>query len=511
MEKSRSRPGIELWNIQILYHYIKNNQKEEALKIIEDNKLEENLIYLDYWQGLRLLYKTRAYFYFTFKEMDRAEDYYQKVMTLSKEKGFINQLPDITGNLASFYEEKGEFDKALQYLEKKKILEENLGLKGGIINTYEALSRNYDHKAQTLKNKFSHQLPISPDIVSIPSIYPVMIEFGRELLPLINTNKDRAFYKRITSIRQHIAGELGVIVPEIKLEENLHLAPNEYVIKIKGVNIAKEKANLEKYLIVGAREDLEEFEEELCIEPASEMPAIWTDEKSLKKAEEKSCIILDAISAIVCNLTEILRSHIGSFLDRETLYLMLNEFAGRHPIIINEIYPEPFNLARIQKILKNLLKERVGIVDLKTILETLAEYGETTLNPVELTEYVRMALHRQICSYYSGEDNTINFIALDTNIEKIIGEAIHGSHHGSFLILPPHMGQKILFAIGKEVEEVKKKGVQPVILCSPGIRPYLRRLTERPFPKVPVIAHNELPYNCRVNIIATAAAAKDQS
>jgi len=436
--------------------------------------------------------------------MEKAEDYYQRVLKLTEEQGFVNQIPDALGNLAYFYEESGEIDRALEYLEKKKTLEEELGLKAGIISTYEALSRVYESKAQSIKKDFSHNLPVRSDVISIPPVHPISIEFGRELLPLININRDRTFYERITSIRQHIAEEMGVIVPEIRLMENLHLSPNEYVIKINGVSIIKEKANMGKYLAVGSQEEIKDLPGEQCIEPASELPSVWISEKDLEKAGEKNCIVLDTISAIACNLTEVIRSNTGSFLDRENLYLLLNSFAQKHPVLVNEIYPHTFNLSHIQKVLKNLLKERISIKNIKTILETMADCANVTGDPGELTEYVRMALHRQICAAYATEDNTINFISLDNIIEKTIAEAIQRTSFGFFLIISPDRGQKILSAIGEKTQEVRSRGIEPVILCSPQIRPYLKRLTERSFPKLPVIAHNELPYNYRVNIVATA-------
>jgi len=339
------------------------------------------------------------------------------------------------------------------------------------------------------------------NVVQLMAVDPISLEVGRGLLALVDPNQGAKLLDRVTSIRRHIALEMGIVVPGVRFRDNLQLKPNGYIIKIKDIEVAAGEVIINKFLAIGPENHLKSLKGPRCFDPTYGMPAVWITADQRGEAERVGCMIFDPVSVMATQITEIIRTHASELLGRQEVAALLETVKKSHPAVVKEIYPDLFTLGEIQKVLQNLVKEKLSIRDLVTILETLGDYAHITKDTDMLTEYVRQAMCRVICREYQNNEGTITVITLDPELENIIAGAVQRTEYGSFLTLDPNTGQMILTAMGEQIQALMDKGMQPIVLCSPQVRLYLRRLTERPFPNLVVLSYNEIAPKVNVNSV----------
>lgn len=358
-------------------------------------------------------------------------------------------------------------------------------------------------KVNDVKKKAETKKPES--VVQLMQVDPISLEVGRGLLSLVDPNQGAKLLDRVTSIRRHIALELGIVVPGVRFRDNLQLKPNAYVIKIKEIEIAQGEVQVNQFLAIGPEEKLKNLRGSKTVDPTYGMPGVWISPEQRGDAERLGCMIFDPVSVVATQLTEVVRTHANELLGRQEIQALIDTVKKTHPAVVKEVIPDALSLGDVQKVLQNLVKERVSIRDLVSILETLADHVHITKDPEMLTEFCRVSLSRVICKEYCNNEGTINVITLDPQIEQLVQGAIQRTELGSFLTLDPNVGQEILTAISNQVNSLQDRGLQPILLVSPSIRPALRKLTERSFPNLVVLSWNEIAPKVNVNSIGMVA------
>ncbi len=338
-------------------------------------------------------------------------------------------------------------------------------------------------------------------VVQLMQVDPISLEVGRGLLSLVDPNQGAKLLDRVTSIRRHIALELGIVVPGVRFRDNLQLKPNAYLIKIKEMEVAQGEVQVNQFLAIGPEEKLKNLRGTKTVDPTYGMPGVWISPEQRGDAERLGCMIFDPVSVVATQLTEVVRTNANEMLGRQEVQALIDTVKKTHPAVVKEIIPDVLSLGDVQKVLQNLVKERVSIRDLVSILETLADHVNLTKDPEMLTEFCRVTLSRAICKEYCNNEGTINVITLDPQIEQMIQNSITTTNTGSFLNVDPNVGQEILQAISNQVDILQGKGLQPILLVSPSIRPALRKLTERSFPNLIVLSWNEIAPKVNVNSV----------
>jgi flagellar biosynthesis protein FlhA len=350
------------------------------------------------------------------------------------------------------------------------------------------------------KKKSESKKPES--VVQLMQVDPISLEVGRGLLSLVDPNQGAKLLERVTSIRRHIAMELGIVVPGVRFRDNLQLKPNAYDIKIKEISVAQGEVQVNQFLAIGPEEKLKNLRGTKTVDPTYGMPGVWISPEQRGDAERLGCMIFDPVSVVATQLTEVVRGNSADLLGKQEVQALIDTIKKTHPAVVKDLVPDALSLGEVQKVLQSLVKERVSIRDLVTILETLSDHVNMTKDPEMLTEFVRVALCRTICKEYMNNEGTINVIALDPQIEQTIQGSIQRTDAGSFLALDPNMGQEILQAIGQQVQQLQEKGLQPILLTSPAVRPALRKLAERSFPNLVLLSWNEIAPKVNVHSVA---------
>ncbi len=325
-----------------------------------------------------------------------------------------------------------------------------------------------------------------PPIESYLEIDPLSLEIGYGLISLVEEPGGQLLSK-IKAMRRQIAQELGFVIPSIHIKDNLQLRPHEYSFLIKGIEIARNEVVVGKWLAVAAQEQHEPLDGIPTKEPAFGLPAYWIDEQLIEEAQAKGFTVVDTSTVIVTHLTELLRKHGWEVLTRAEVQNILDSVSRVYPRIVEELIPNVLSLGTVQRVLQNLLKERVPIKDMITILETLLDHGQSIKDPETLTEVVRQALSRVITRQHMLPDGTLPVFTLDPRFEKEILEAIQ---HGNGI--KPDLIQKLMKSLDKAIKSVGAGNIQPVIVCSPQVRSHLRRIAERIKPSLSVISSAEL-------------------
>jgi len=332
-------------------------------------------------------------------------------------------------------------------------------------------------------------------------VCPISIEVGRSLLPLLDRKEGARLKERCTSIRRHIALELGIIIPGVQFRENLRLKPNSYVVKIRENEAAAGEVMLNCLLAIGPEDRLESLRGTKTVEPTYGWPGIWISPNQRGEAERLGCMIFDPVSVIATQITEVTRTHAPDLLGSREVQALVDTIRKTHPAVVNGLVPEQISLREVQRVLQNLVRERVSVRDLVTILEAIADNINMWKDPEVLTECARVYLSKAICREYMNNEGVINVITINPMIEKILSHAIQRTEMGTFLALDPAMGTEILMSIGKEIENMQKRNLQPIILCAPQIRPAVKRLTDRSFPNLVVLSWNEVAPKVNVNSV----------
>ncbi|MBU5466761.1 flagellar biosynthesis protein FlhA [Virgibacillus sp. MSJ-26] len=341
----------------------------------------------------------------------------------------------------------------------------------------------------------------SPEnVVNLLNLDPIEFEFGYALIPLVDAKQGGDLLDRVVMIRRQLAVELGVVIPVVRIRDNIQLNPNEYRLKIKGIEVAKDELLLDHYLAMtpDLDDDIEGIETR---EPAFGLPAKWISEENKDSAELSGYTVVDPPSVISTHITEVIKQHAHELLGRQETKQLIDHLQENYPILVEEVTPEPLAVGEIQKVLSKLLRENVSIRNLPVIFETLADFSKLTNDTELLGEYVRQALSSQITEQYVKQDMSLNVITVTGKVEKLIAEGIQQTEHGNYLSLDPNVQQEIVKIIHQEVEKVSLQEEVIVLLCSPAIRMYLKQLLDRFLPQVVVLSYNELEPSVQVQSV----------
>ena len=332
----------------------------------------------------------------------------------------------------------------------------------------------------------------SPEnVINLLSVDPIEFEFGYGLIPLVDAAQGGDLLDRVVMIRRQLALELGLVIPVVRIRDNIQLQPNEYRIKIKGNEMARGELLLDHFLAMSPGDD-HSIEGIDTIEPSFGLPAKWITETVKEDAEMFGYTVVDPPSVVSTHLTEMIRANAYDLLGRQETKQLIDHLRETHAILVDELTPNPLSIGEIQKILSKLLRENVSIRNLPIIFETLADYAKLTSDTDILTEYVRQALARQITAQYVNGQSSLKVITVSGKVEKLVADSIQQTDHGNYLAMDPNDSQVVLEAIAREVERISYIEQSPIILSSPAVRMYIRQLTERYFPQIPILSYNEL-------------------
>lgn len=339
------------------------------------------------------------------------------------------------------------------------------------------------------------------NVVSLLQVDPIELEFGYGIIPLADVNQGGDLLDRVVMIRRQIALELGCVVPMIRLRDNIQLNPNQYVIKIKGVPVSDGEILFDHYMAMNPGYVEEEITGIPTFEPSFHLPAIWITESQRERAESMGYTVVDPPSIIATHLTEVIRNHLDELLTRQDVQNLINNVQEANSTLISELVPKLLGVGEIQKVLQNLLREGISIRDLITIFETLADYAPTTRDTDVLTEYARQSLKRAISSKYFPINEMTSVVTLDPRIEQEIMGSVKQTEQGAYLTLDPDTKQAIIDSLQREVVKLEDLGKNPIIITSPIVRMYFKKLTEDYFKDLIVVSYNEIEANVELQSV----------
>jgi len=344
------------------------------------------------------------------------------------------------------------------------------------------------------------------NVVSLLQVDPIELEFGYGIIPLADVNQGGDLLDRVVMIRRQIALELGCVVPMIRLRDNIQLNPNQYVIKIKGVPVSEGEILFDHYMAMNPGYVEEEITGIPTFEPSFHLPAIWITEGQRERAESLGYTVVDPPSIIATHLTEVIRNHLDELLTRQDVQNLINNIQEQNTTLISELVPKLLGVGEIQKVLQNLLREGISIRDLVTIFETLADNAATTRDTDVLTEYVRQSLKRAISNKYFPANEMTSVVTLDPKVEQEIMNSVKQTEQGAYINLDPDRTKGILASVGDEVEKMEELGKNPIIITSPIVRMYFKRLTEDYFKDLIVVSYNEVETNVELQSVGMVTA-----
>lgn len=344
------------------------------------------------------------------------------------------------------------------------------------------------------------------NVVSLLNVDPIELEFGYGIIPLADVNQGGDLLDRVVMIRRQIALELGAVVPIIRLRDNIQFNPNQYVIKIKGIQVSEGEILFDHYMAMNPGYVEEEITGIPTFEPSFHLPAIWITESQRERAESLGYTVVDPPSIIATHLTEVIRQHIAELLTRQDVQNLINNIKDNNSTLIDELVPKLMGIGEIQKVLQNLLEEGISIRDLVTILETLADHAAVTRDPDILTEYARQGLKRAISSKYFTVGEVTNVVTVDPAIEQEIMNSVKNTEQGSYLSLDPERSKKIVEALGNELKKLEDMGKNPIVITSPIVRMYFRNLAKDYYKDIIVISYNEVESNVELQSVGMVTA-----
>lgn len=331
----------------------------------------------------------------------------------------------------------------------------------------------------------------------------VELEVGYGLVNLVDSDQDGDLLERITHIRKQFALDWGVIIPSVQIKDNLELAPGGYSVKVKGIEVAKGELMSDHYLAMDPGSVIEKMDGLETVEPVFGLPAVWITDDQRDDAQYNGYTVVDLSTVVATHLTEILKNNLHELFGRQELVRIMDNFKETNPKIVSDLIPDILSLGVVLKVLQNLLREGVSIRDLRTTLETLAEYGPVTKDPDQLTEMVRQALYRTITEAIRSDQGDIPLFTLDRGIEESIANNIIQTEKGHQLSLDPKITQTILASLNERIEEATNMGEKMIVLCSPVVRNHFKKLTEKFIPNLVVISHNELSSDANIRSLGT--------
>ena len=344
------------------------------------------------------------------------------------------------------------------------------------------------------------------NVTSLLQVDPIELEFGYGIIPLADVNQGGDLLDRVVMIRRQIALELGTIVPIIRLRDNIQLNPNQYIIKIKGIQVSEGEILFDHYMAMNPGYVEEEITGIKTFEPSFHLPAVWITEGQRERAESLGYTVVDPPSIIATHLTEVIRQHIAELLSRQDVQNLVDNLKESNPSIVEELVPKMLGLGEVQKVLQNLLREGISIRDLLTIFETLADYAQTTRDTDVLTEYVRQSLKRAISAKYFPANETTSVVTLDPKVEQEIMSSVKQTEQGAYLTLAPERTKAIMASVQTEIDKLESLGKNPIIITSPIVRMYFKRLTEDYFKDLIVVSYNEVETNVELQSVGMVTA-----
>jgi len=336
------------------------------------------------------------------------------------------------------------------------------------------------------------------NVMNLISVEPMEVEIGYGLIPLADESTGGDLLQRIASVRRQCAIEMGIIVQPIRIRDNLQLKTNEYVIKIRGTVVASSELMPSMLLCMDPTGDNTKIEGIRTIEPTFNLPAVWINIDKREEAEIQGLTVVDPTTVMVTHLTETIKAHSYELLGRQEVQLIVDNTRERYSAVVDELIPDLMTIGELQKVLQNLLREKVPIKDMVTIMESLADNSRLTKDIELLTEYVRFALARVICNQIIDETRTVTVATLSPQIEEIIAANTQKSTQGSFPAVDPDTTTRILECIRDVMDRINFYNNQPVILVSPNIRPVFRKLIEMVYPHIMVVSLNEIPNDVQI-------------
>jgi flagellar biosynthesis protein FlhA len=340
--------------------------------------------------------------------------------------------------------------------------------------------------------------PATEAIDVLTPLDPLGLEVGYGLIPLVDSAQGGELLGRIKALRKQLALEIGFVVPSIHIRDNLQIKPNEYIFLIKGIEMARGELMPGYQLAITPDDPSQKIRGIETKEPAFGLPAVWIPDKEKDAVQAKGVVVVDPSTVITTHLTEIIRSNVEDLIGRQEVQSLLDNLSKTHAKVVEDLVPKVVSIAILQKILQRLLRERISIRDLLTIIETLSDYAPMTKNIDILLGYVRQSLARAITKQYQDQNGNVNVIMLSPDVEDLIQRSIQHGEHESFITPDPNAIKRIMTNIQNYVADFTSKGYQPVLLCSPNIRTHFRKIVEKFFPNVCVIAHNELTRDANI-------------
>ena len=372
------------------------------------------------------------------------------------------------------------------------------GFIGYSLHKKTSTSEESREEQQQVKEKSEATRP--ENIISLLQVDPMELEIGYSLIPLVDTGQGGDLLDRIVMIRRQCALELGLVVPTIRIRDNIQIKPNAYIIKLKGMEIARGELVLDHFLAMDSGTVFEKIPGIETVEPAFGLPALWIPEGQREQAELNGYTVVDAVSVLATHLTEIIKQHASEILGRQETQNLVDNLAKSNQGLVDEVVPELLGIGEIQKVLSNLLNERVSIRDMATIMEVLADYARATKDPEILTEYVRHAMARQITNQVV-QGNTLPCVTLDPALENRIVGSIQRTDHGSYVSLDPDSMRRMISSITNEVDKLASQGYPAVVLTSPAVRLYFRKLVERSIQGLTIVSHAEIDQSVEIQIL----------
>ncbi|HLW57911.1 MAG TPA: flagellar biosynthesis protein FlhA [Bacteriovoracaceae bacterium] len=361
-------------------------------------------------------------------------------------------------------------------------------------------------RAETQKVQEAISESASPKAESLESLLPVemiQLEVGYGIVNIVDAEQNGDLLERISHIRKQFALDWGIIIPSIRIKDNLEQKPGGYSIKLKGIEIAKGELMPDHMMAMDPGTVIEEMDGIPTQEPVFGLPAIWITEDKKDDAQYNGYTVVDLSTIVATHITEVLKANMAELLGRQELVRLIDNFKEDYPKIVSDLIPDIMPLGTVLKVMQNLLKEGVSVRDLRTILETLGEWGPTTKDPDALTEYVRQSLYRTITEKIRSSSGDVPLFTLDRSVEETVARSIIHTESGAQLNLDPKITQTILASLNEKIEEATSQGEKMVVLCSPVIRRHFKRLTEKFIPNLIVVSHNELSPEVNIRSLGT--------
>jgi flagellar biosynthesis protein FlhA len=352
------------------------------------------------------------------------------------------------------------------------------------------------------EKKPAPELETPEEVQSLLPLDALELEVGYGLIPLVDEEQNGNLLSRIRSIRRQFALDMGVVIPSLHLRDNLQLRPGQYVVLIKGNEVASAEILIDHYLAMDPGDAKHRIQGVETREPAFNLPALWVPELHKEEAILAGYTVVDPATVIATHLTEVFKRHLHEFLGRQEVQVLLDNLAKRAPKAVEDLVPGTMNLGGVQKVLQNLVKEGVSIRDILTVVETMADYGASVKDPDQLTEYVRSRMGRTIVKPYLTAEGALPILNLTPKVEGAIQESVRQTDHGAYLAMEPGLAQRIIQAIQRALDKALLSEGQPVLLTSPLVRPHLAQLLSRFIPNLPVISQAEIPAEIKLQSVA---------